>query len=78
MNRLFVPAALLILAASSIPSFAQKPIGKCMRSDCAAMQAYCEESRSAGPLPVHSAANPKNGWGPRPTAKSGLALSDHC
>ena len=48
MNRLLVPAALIILTAGSIPSFAQKAIGKCMRTDCAAMQAYCEESRSAG------------------------------
>ena len=48
MKHLYIPAALIILASTTVPSLAQKQIGKCMRADCASMQAYCEESRAAG------------------------------
>jgi hypothetical protein len=44
----YILTTLVALACTSIPSFAQKPIGKCMRADCASMQQFCEESRSAG------------------------------
>lgn len=54
MHRLLTAA--LILIASSLPSMAQKPIGKCMRSDCAAMQAYCMESMAAGKTGTNCAA----------------------
>lgn len=46
MRGLYISTILFALA--STPSFAQKPIGKCMRADCASMQQYCEESRSVG------------------------------
>jgi hypothetical protein len=48
MKGLYISTILVALASTSAPSFAQKPIGKCMRPDCASMQQYCEESRSAG------------------------------
>jgi hypothetical protein len=48
VRGLYFPAILVALISSSVPSVAQKAIGKCMRADCASMQAYCEESRSAG------------------------------
>jgi hypothetical protein len=47
-GSLYISTILVALASTSVPSFAQKPIGKCMRADCASMQQYCEESRSAG------------------------------
>lgn len=48
MKAQLIPMILIAVAFTSSPSFAQKPIGKCMRADCASMQQYCEESRSTG------------------------------
>ncbi len=48
MKYLFLSVLFVALVSTPVPSLAQKPIGKCMRADCAAMQAYCQESRSAG------------------------------
>lgn len=48
MKGLFLSAVFVALVSTSVPSLAQKPIGKCMRADCATMQAYCQESRGAG------------------------------
>lgn len=48
MRALYCSAILLALISTSLPSSAQKAIGKCMRADCASMQAYCNESRSSG------------------------------
>jgi len=48
MKWLLLPFVLVYLVAAAAPSSAQKPIGKCMRADCASMLAYCQESRSAG------------------------------
>ena len=50
MNRLYFAAVVIAAFSAASPSFAQKAklIGKCMRVDCAAMQSYCEESKSQG------------------------------
>ena len=48
MRALYCSAILVALISTSVPSSAQKAIGKCMRADCASMQAYCNESRSSG------------------------------
>jgi hypothetical protein len=48
MKSICTLATGLVFAFVSTPSFAQKPIGKCMRADCASMQSYCEESRATG------------------------------
>ena len=48
MNCSLLSVVFAVLISTPSPSLAQKPIGKCMRADCAAMQAYCQESRSAG------------------------------
>ncbi|MGW1420357.1 hypothetical protein ACWAT4_09605 [Bradyrhizobium manausense] len=48
MRTLYCAAIFMTLISTSVPSSAQKAIGKCMRADCAGMQAYCSESRSSG------------------------------
>jgi hypothetical protein len=50
MKVLYFATVSLAVVISAGPSLAQKAkaIGKCMRADCASMQAYCEESKSAG------------------------------
>ncbi|MFK4511387.1 hypothetical protein ABIF81_006565 [Bradyrhizobium daqingense] len=50
MKYFYFAAAALAIVTAATPSLAQKPklIGKCMRTDCAAMQSYCEESKSTG------------------------------
>lgn len=50
MKRFYFAVVALAAVSACTPSFAQKAklIGKCMRADCAAMQSYCEESKSAG------------------------------
>ena len=50
-SRLICAVTALLLAATASQASAaagEKAIGKCMRADCASMQQYCEESRSAG------------------------------
>jgi hypothetical protein len=48
MKYLFLTAVCAVVVSTLAPSSAQKAVGKCMRADCAAMQAYCQESKAAG------------------------------
>jgi hypothetical protein len=48
MKYLLLTAVFGVLVSTSAASLAQKPIGKCMRADCAGMQTYCQESKAAG------------------------------
>jgi hypothetical protein len=50
MKVLYFAIISIAVIVSAGPSLAQKAklIGKCMRADCASMQAYCEESKAAG------------------------------
>ena len=48
MKYLFLTVVFAVSVSILAPSSAQKYVGKCMRADCAAMQAYCQESKAAG------------------------------
>jgi hypothetical protein len=50
MKALHIATIIFAVSSVSSPSLAQKakPIGKCMRPDCASMQQFCEESKRAG------------------------------
>jgi hypothetical protein len=80
MRALYCSAILVALISTSVPSSAQKAIGKCMRADCASMQAYCNESRSSGKtgtnceVAVHSVLKPRSGSAPLRMVRSGRVL----
>jgi hypothetical protein len=57
MKGLYISTILVALVSTSASSFAgEKSVGACMRSDCASMQQYCEESRKAGKTGTNCAA----------------------
>jgi hypothetical protein len=48
MKFRFFSAVFVAFVFTSVPSLAQTAIGKCMRADCASMQSFCQESKTAG------------------------------